>query len=58
VLLDEFAGAAHRDLVHEIEQVLGGEVGRIDVLSGPDVLLDRWNADTREPGVVTDEVLD
>ena len=58
VLLDELASTTNGDLVHQVEEVLGREVGRVDGLGMLDVLPDARDAQRGEAGVVADEVLD
>ena len=58
VLLDELPRTTHGDLVHQVEEMLGREVGRVDRLRLLDVLADARDAQRGEAGVVADEVLD
>ena len=55
VLFHEAAGAAHRHLIQQVEQVLVGEAVLIHFLRPPDVFVNGGDAQGGEGGVVADE---
>ena len=57
-LLDEPPGAAHRHLIHQVEQVLGRQRVGVHLLGSTDVIRNAGNADGCELGVVAHEIGD